>query len=614
VKLFLPAMLLISCYASANVAVQTDWSGGPGYHDPFVYWSNCFAMSSSVEWLDYGGLIRTALQCDEHIVSDWFDGAALVATRDVDEDGDCDVLGASWPGYNEDCRLSWFENQDGLGTSWTEHQIRAGVSSVISGIDMADIDGDGDLDAIYSDDNYNGMTEDLAWCENADGAGTSWVMHEIADAYSIADGTFAGDIDGDGAIDVAGMSGGAAGSIDWWENVSGTGLSWVEHSVDAGYVWAYSMCSCNLDGDSSLDILATTTSSGGQITWWDNSGNGLSWTEHLVEGAFPGTRRVASADIDGDGSDDVLCAGVSSMAWWRNVDGAGNVWAKSDIASVPDELSGAGSADLDMDGDNDVFAAAEYSTRWWENLDGSGTSWALHVIDDNCVDARGIASGDIDGDPGMDLVGSEGSDFIEWWDLDQPPCYQDTSFLESSVLYAGGDPDYGALSWTPLCPAGTAVAFQVRASDDPEQMGIWSSPITSFPASLHGLLADNASCFQYKAILTTTDPDTTPELLDVTLTWNLLGIGGGDCPSGFELRVAPNPCHGAPEVELGIPAAGNLELSVFDISGRLVQFSGPAGYQSGWYAIQLDELGPGVYFIRMRAGECEATKRFVVIE
>jgi hypothetical protein len=145
-------------------------------------------------------------------------------------------------------------------------------------------------------------------------------------------------------------------------------------------------------------------------------------------------------------------------------------------------------------------------------------------------------------------------------------------------------------------------------------MGTWSSPITSFPASLHGLVADNASCFQYKAILMTADPDTTPELMDVTLTWNLLGTGGEDWPSGIELQVGPNPCRGAPEVELGIPAACSLELSVFDISGRLVQSLDPAEYQPGWHTVQLDELRPGIYFVRMRAGELAATQRFAVME
>jgi hypothetical protein len=62
-----------------------------------------------------------------------------------------------------------------------------------------------------------------------------------------------------------------------------------------------------------------------------------------------------------------------------------------------------------------------------------------------------------------------------------------------------------------------------------------------------------------------------------------------------------------------LPAASFVEVSVFDVSGRLVRSQGPTEYQPGWHSAQLEALSPGVYFIRMRAGEFEATQRFVML-
>jgi hypothetical protein len=67
-------------------------------------------------------------------------------------------------------------------------------------------------------------------------------------------------------------------------------------------------------------------------------------------------------------------------------------------------------------------------------------------------------------------------------------------------------------------------------------------------------------------------------------------------------------------INFGLPVSARIEFSLFDIAGRLVQGIAPAEYEPGWHDIQLGVSCPGIYLIRMWAGEFQATQRFVVVE
>ena len=46
-----------------------------------------------------------------------------------------------------------------------------------------------------------------------------------------------------------------ADDITWWENIDGTGTSWIEHTVDGDFGWAYSVYSEDINGDGCMDVL-----------------------------------------------------------------------------------------------------------------------------------------------------------------------------------------------------------------------------------------------------------------------------------------------------------------------------------------------------------------------
>jgi len=344
----------------------------------------------------------------------------------------------------------------------------------------------------------------------------------------------------------------------------------------------------------------------------------MSWTRHIVDADYDAAWPVGAIDIDGDGDIDVLGSsfGLNEVTWWEDVDGTGTIWAGHTIDGAYSARSLC-PGDIDGDGDSDVLAGGdmEYPLTWWENLDGTGTAWSEHVFGLTQVSNQSVAMADFNLDGRLDAAatstysGSSGG--MEWWNFNG---YEDEGILESSILYAGCDPDWGTLNWSSQTGYANQVVFQLRASDDCTQMGEWSDTLIA-PCSLHGLLADNASYIQYRAILETALPDSTPALLDVTITWDPLGTGGSGGPEGFFLSpIAPNPSGPISSISFGLPEAGQTEISVFDISGRLVQEIGSTEYPAGNHTIQLQALGPGIYFVRMQAGEFAATQRFVVVE
>jgi hypothetical protein len=214
--------------------------------------------------------------------------------------------------------------------------------------------------------------------------------------------------------------------------------------------------------------------------------------------------------------ENVFCSDSSDLILETNLEHA-IVWDYNGAYSVF-------SADINGDGYMDILRAAWYGDyiSWWKNIDGLGTSWTEYIIDGN-------------------------------FDLQS-------------------DPDWQLIDWTCSTPSGTSVSFQVRASDDYTDMGIWSDTLSS-PNDLEGILLNDDSYFQYRTILQTTDPAFTPTLNDVTIFWNPVCIGESTesmTPAIALLPIAPNPSAGSPVIRFGLPEPSSVYFSIFGLSGRLV--------------------------------------------
>ncbi|MCD4848452.1 MAG: T9SS type A sorting domain-containing protein [Candidatus Aegiribacteria sp.] len=601
----------------ADSAIQTDWSDGPGLPGPVIEWGAQFYIDACIEWENSPGDITLQYLAEEHIINDTFEDAWSVYSEDIDGDGDMDVLGAA----KVDDEITWWENLNGSGTSWAEYTIDGNFDGAIS-VYSADINGDGDMDVLGA----ASIANDITWWENSDtGSDIYWVEHTIDADYNWPREVYSEDIDGDGDMDVLGCGSDFENHITWWENINGSGLSWNEHTVyQGGYEGACAVYSEDIDGDGDMDILGAEIWDmyAGYIRWFENEdGSGTSWSIHTVYSeAALGEWSVYSEDIDGDGDMDVLASIkiyslTDDIAWWENTDGAGTSWTEHIIDSDFNAAHRAYSDDVDGDGDMDVLGASYYDgISWWENIDGSGTSWNKYEVDTDFEQARSVYSEDIDGDGNKDILGASSlKDAIVWWDNTG---YSPDGSLESSILDTESDTDWDYLEWNSQTPSGTSVSFQVRASDDHTSMGEWSDTL-SIHCSLDGILTDGDRYLQYRTILETSNAGLTPSLNDVTISWDLFGIEetAEPVPSETELYpIAPNPSSGSPIIRFGLLEPASVEISIYDMSGRVIRLIREDEYSTGFHDVFLEEFSPGIYFCRMISGDFTATQQFVVID
>jgi len=94
-----------------------------------------------------------------------------------------------------------------------------------------------------------------------------------------------------------------------------------------------------------------------------------------------------------------------------------------------------------------------------------------------------------------------------------------------------------------------------------------------------------------------------------------VGVNEPGKPAGFALfQNEPNPFRGSTSVKFSLPYDTHLSLAIIDSSGKQLRniFNGP--HKAGNYRIELssDDLVPGIYFMRMQAGEFTEMKKMAV--
>jgi hypothetical protein len=203
----------------------------------------------------------------QRVITDQADGARSVDAADLDLDGDLDVLFAS--PLND--TIAWHENLDGNGTFGDRKMISLPNpnSSHANFISTADLDGDGDLDVLSA--SY--IDEEVSWYENTDGRGTFGlervIMHGITRPFPRVDTVSAGDLDGDGDLDI--VSADELGHMTYWsENIDGLGAFGSQQLIGpSSELTGGSFQLTDLDNDGDLDILAASDHEG-IVAWHEN--------------------------------------------------------------------------------------------------------------------------------------------------------------------------------------------------------------------------------------------------------------------------------------------------------------------------------------------------------
>ena len=81
----------------------------------------------------------------------------------------------------------------------------------------------------------------------------------------------------------------------------------------------------------------------------------------------------------------------------------------------------------------------------------------------------------------------------------------------------------------------------------------------------------------------------------------------------IDWNVLPNPACGSIKIEYVLPAAMDVEIKIFDVSGRLIRGIAQEYKFPGRYRCEFRDFTTGVYFIRLSAGKITCNKKIVLI-
>jgi hypothetical protein len=314
-----------------------------------------------------------------------------VAAADLDGDGDLDLAVANSSNHTDERIASVLLNQgDGTFAAQVTYDVGDGPLSVAAG----DLDGDGGLDLAFTN-----------W-----GLGTVSVLRNQGAGKFAAEVTYtagyeprsvaAGDLDGDGDLDLAVTNGDGKLSV-LLNRGDGTFPAPVTYAAGA---WPGSVQVGDLDDDGDLDLVFVNwfPSSSGTISVLLNQGNGT-FAARVTYGVGGGPQSVEAGDLDGDGDLDLAVTNSEggNISVLRNRgDGTFSAQVTYDVRSPAVVAAG----DLDADGDLDLALA---------NFDPGTVSVLLNRGDGTFANpvAYGagnrpysVATGDLDGDGDVDLA------------------------------------------------------------------------------------------------------------------------------------------------------------------------------------------------------------------
>ena len=240
-----------------------------------------------------------------------------VSPAQVDGQHGPDLVAA---GKNEDAWIGWFQAQadprNADGWQWKPLRQAGWVMSIVN----VDLDGDGDLDILYSD--RKGENQGVWWLEHPGAAGVDgeWKHHAVGGLQREAMFLDVGDLNGDGALDIAAAvrDGGILRFIR-------TGEKWTEEEIalpaDGGISKSVSIV--DVDGNGSTDLVVSTVQAKDKHgIFWLNGSPDAKWAARAISG-LEGTKfdRVEPLDLDGDGDLDIISSEETEklgVVWYEN--------------------------------------------------------------------------------------------------------------------------------------------------------------------------------------------------------------------------------------------------------------------------------------------------------
>jgi gliding motility-associated-like protein len=355
----------------------------------------------------------------------------IVATADVDGDGDLDLLTPNFYGSTVSVRLN---NGSAVFSGTTD----IAVGSQPRGLVAVDLDGDGDLD--FATSNYNANTMTVRLNNGAGGFSGGGDFAVGGRPQSIT----ASDIDGDGDQDLL-VSNETSSDISIRIN-NGNGV--FSNAPDVPVTsFPFSLTVGDVDGDGDIDLLAGNYSSNTVSVKLNNGAGIFSGNTDVPVGASP--RGVAVADVDNDGDLDMLAANASSNNVSVRLNNGTGIFSGTNNIAVGSFPGSVITADVDSDGDQDLITTNIVSNTVSIRINNGagGFSGTTNVAVGN--EPYRVAAADLDGDGDLDLLAANFSGNNVSILINQPPPPR-VLIVGDSVLCNGGQTQLTARGPLPI--------------------------------------------------------------------------------------------------------------------------------------------------------------------
>ena len=298
------------------------------------------------------------------------------------------------------------------------------------GAKPADIDGDGDLDFVIMDNTgvppFGLPTQRIVWARN-DG-GIDWAVLPISGSEEGLESFEVADMDGDGDLDVITGAYGRRTSFNPFGFDIGTGAylrvytnngrgSFTQNTIldsnDAKYIEGVTVADLDRDGD--LDIIVLQRN---RVVWFPNNGNRSYGNPKVIRqqnGLYP--EGVDTGDVDGDGDIDVIVStfpdsvgNVGQIICMKNPGRGNGLWQRTVVAES--EFLGAGKMlfleDINDDSILDIVGSSlpiTLTNAFGYHLgDGNGNFGELR--------ARAFTDGRVEG---FHIVDLDGDGDLDWF-------------------------------------------------------------------------------------------------------------------------------------------------------------------------------------------------------
>ena len=338
-------------------------------------------------------------------------GGSSVAVGDFDNDNDQDIFLMGDGGFNKKFSNLYVNNGTGtfaLATGTPFEELYYGK------IAYADVDNDGDQDVFIGGMHLNSTYQSKLYINNGNGSYQIDTLN-IFDSISCFSVAFA-DIDGDSDMDLiySGKNNSYARVTKLLIN-NGSGVFSLVSSTPFSAMACSSIAFADIDGDTDLDLLLCGENSTAitNTLLYSNNGSGVFTLITNTSLINVDESAVAFADIDGDNDQDLLITGhnnnypnVYSKLYTNN--GTGTFTLVSGNPFYNAKNGAVAFVDIDGDNDQDVLISGEHGSglklsRLYTN-NGSGVfSYVPYTPFEN-VYKSSISIADIDNDNDMDIL------------------------------------------------------------------------------------------------------------------------------------------------------------------------------------------------------------------